>query len=80
MLGQESSIDLDALPYGPDDEQSPAGIETVVLAEPVKTAPGRVLEEVLIKREAGGMRRVVVDLVGNEEDGDMVEIKAEPGT
>jgi len=46
----------------------------------VKPARGRVLEEVLIKREAGGMRRVVVDHVGNEEDGDIVEIKAEPET
>lgn len=80
LLGQESSIDLVALPYGPDDEQSPAGIETVVLAEPVKTAQGRVLEEVLVKREAGGTRRVVIDHVGDEEDDDMVEIKAEPGT
>jgi DEAD/DEAH box helicase domain-containing protein len=80
LLGQESSIDLDALPYGPDDEQSPAGIETVVLAEPVKSARGKVLEEVLIKREAGGMRRVVVNHVGDEEDHDIIEIKAEPET
>ncbi len=80
LLGQESSIDVDALPYGPDDEHSPAGIETVVLAEPVNSARGKVLKEVLIKRENGGMRQVVVDHVDNEEDDVVVEIKAEPET
>lgn len=76
LLGQGGSIDIDALPYGPDDEQSPAGIETVVLAEPVGTARGRILEEVPIKREAGEKPRTVVNLIGDEED--IVEIKAEP--
>lgn len=83
LLGQESSIDLDALPYGPDDEQSPAGIETVVLAEPVRPVRGRILEEVLIKREAGGVRRVVIDHVGGEDDNEdqgVIKIKAEPET
>ncbi len=70
---------ISALPWGPEDERTPAGIETVIAAERVRPARGRVLEEVLIKREAGGVQRVVLDHLGEEEDGDrVVEVKEEP--
>lgn len=81
LLGKEDEIDVDALPWGPDDERVPAGIETVVAAEMVRPARGRVLEEVLVKREAGGVQRVIVDRVGDGEDEggrEVVEIKEEP--
>jgi len=43
-------IDVDALPWGPE-ENTPAGIETVVIAEEVRPAAGRRIEAVEIKRE-----------------------------
>jgi len=109
LMGQADSIDVENLPWGPEDEKVPAGIETVVAAETVRQsslllevdflrkssnakrhansetvqirpARGRILEEVLIKREAGGVQRVVLDHVGDGEDLDdaVVEIKEEP--
>ena len=81
LLGRGHEIDVDALPWGPDDERVPAGIETVIEAMPVRPARGRVLEEVLIKREAGGVQRIVLDRVGDDEEEGaerVVEIKAEP--
>ena len=80
LLGKERDIDLDALPWGPD-EKTPAGIETVVAAETIRPARGKILEEVLIKREVGGVQRFVLDHVGDEkEDGDqdVTEMKEEP--
>ena len=82
LLGRENEINIDSLPWGPDDERVPAGIETVVEATPVRPARGMILEEVLIKREAGGPQRIVVDHMGDGiEDGEdgVVEIKVEPG-
>ena len=78
LLNKE--IDVDSLPWGPEDEAVPAGIETVVFAEEVRPARGRRVEVVEVKRESGGSRRVVV---GEErEDGDggesPVVIKDEP--
>ena len=79
LMGKEKEIDVESLPWGPEDEKTPAGIETVIAAETVRPARGRILEEVLIKREAGGVRRVVLDRFGDGEDeGDLVEIKEEP--
>lgn len=46
LLGKE--IDVDALPWGPEDERCPAGIETVVLAEEVRGKRG---ERVRVKGE-----------------------------
>ncbi|KAI9799516.1 MAG: hypothetical protein M1833_004038 [Piccolia ochrophora] len=43
-------IDVDALPWG-EDENVPAGVETVVLAEEVRPGPGRTVEVVEVKRE-----------------------------
>ncbi|MCJ1459470.1 hypothetical protein MMC28_009849 [Mycoblastus sanguinarius] len=82
LMGKETDIDVDALPWGPEDEKTPAGIETVVVAETVRPARGRILEEILIKREEiGGVQRVLLANVGDlEEDVETgaVEIKAEP--
>ena len=83
LMGKADEIDVDALPMG-EDEKVPAGIETVVVAETVRPARGRVLEEVMIKREAGGVQRVVLDLVGDRlEHGagskdEVVVVKEEP--
>ena len=80
LLGREGDIDVDALPWGLD-ENTPAGIETVVVAETVRPARGRMLEEVLIKRESGGLQRIVVDRVGDGLEKDIqevIEIKEEP--
>jgi len=68
-------IDVDSLPWGPDDENTPAGIETVCYATEVRPAPGKRVEVVEIKREEGGARKVVV----GEVDGviDNVDIKEE---
>ena len=80
LLGKEGDIDVDALPWGPD-ETTPAGIETVVAADTIRPARGQILEEVLIKREPGGVQRVVLDHVGDgREDGnqEVIVIKDEP--
>ncbi|KAF6224866.1 hypothetical protein HO133_010060 [Letharia lupina] len=79
LLGKEGDINVDALPWGPD-ENTPAGIETVVAAETIRPARGKILEEVLIKRISGGVQRVVLDHVGDgREDGnqEVIEIKEE---
>lgn len=80
LMGQADAIDVDSLPWGPEDEKVPAGIETVVLAESIRPARGRVVEEVMIKREAGVVQRVVLDHVGDGEgiDEAVMEIKEEP--
>lgn len=80
LLGKEGDINVDALPWGPD-ENTPAGIETVVAAETIRPARGKTLEEVLIKRESGGVQRLVLDHFGDKgENGDqeVIEIKEEP--
>ncbi|KAL8731419.1 MAG: hypothetical protein Q9166_003394 [cf. Caloplaca sp. 2 TL-2023] len=56
LLGREGEIDVENLPWGPDDERAPAGIETVVVAGEVPMARGvrEVEREVVIKREVMG--------------------------
>lgn len=76
LLNRE--IDVDSLPWGPEDERCPAGIETVIFAEEVRPARGRMVEEVLVKREDGGVRRVVLGEVGDVDDDEEVIIKDEP--
>jgi DEAD/DEAH box helicase domain-containing protein len=44
-------IDVDSLPWGPEDEKVPAGIETVVLAEEVRPAAGKTIRELEVDRE-----------------------------
>ncbi len=82
LLGREGEIDIDALPWGPDDERAPAGIETVVAAEEVRPARGKRVEVVEVKREGGGSRRVVVgsSAGGAAEDmeTEVMTIKDEP--
>ncbi|KIW05870.1 hypothetical protein, variant [Verruconis gallopava] len=62
-------IDIDALPMG-EEERVPAGVETVVPAEPVRPRPGHKIDIVEIKREEGGVKRVVVGVVGHETSND----------
>ena len=79
LLNKE--IDIDSLPWGPDDERVPAGIETVIVAEPVRPRRGARIEVIEVKREDGGSRRVVVgnlDGEGLDLDDDVVMIKEEP--
>ena len=77
-------IDVDNLPWGPEDERCPAGIETVVMAQEVRPARGRRVEVIEVKREGGGTRRVVVGEEGdlldihNDSPDDPIVIKDEP--
>lgn len=75
LLNQE--IDVESLPWGPEDERVPAGIETVILAQEVRPARGKKIDVVEIKREGGPSRRIVVDEAGGwlEEE---FTIKEEP--
>ncbi|KAK5163267.1 ATP-dependent 3'-5' DNA helicase [Saxophila tyrrhenica] len=81
LLNRE--IDVDNLPWGPEDERVPAGIETVVVASEVRPRPGTTVNVVEVKREGGGTRRVVVGAEGGQGDAgdsenDVVVIKDEP--
>ncbi|KAK4548349.1 hypothetical protein LTR36_010219 [Oleoguttula mirabilis] len=73
-------IDIDNLPWGPDDERVPAGIETVVMAEEVRPRAG--VQVIEIKREEGETRRVAVDhaeqAVVAGDEAQPVAIKDEP--
>ena len=54
-------IDVDALPMGPE-ENAPAGIETVILADEVRPRAGRLIETIEIKREEDqGTRQMTED-------------------
>lgn len=82
LLNQE--IDIDALPWGPEEEV-PAGIETVIAAEEIRPARGKRVEVVEVKRESGGVKKVVVGEVGDvvvdgarAEQEDVVVVKDEP--
>ena len=80
LLGKAREIDVDSLPWG-SDETTPAGVETVVAAETIRPARGKFVEEVLIKREIGGLQRVGLEHSGHRtEDGgqEVFEIKEEP--
>ena len=61
ILGRVQEIDVEALPWGPDDEATPPGIETTCLATVVKPARGQRIEVVEVRRTAGGERREIVD-------------------
>ncbi|KAK1043779.1 ATP-dependent 3'-5' DNA helicase, partial [Friedmanniomyces endolithicus] len=77
LLNRE--IDVESLPWGPDDERLPAGIETVVLAQEVRPRRGALVEIVEVKREEGGTRRVRVGAVrGEDAEREVVVIKDEP--
>ncbi|KAI4103594.1 MAG: hypothetical protein L6R37_003740 [Teloschistes peruensis] len=61
LLGREGEIDVEALPWGPDDERAPRGIETVVAAEEVPLSQALRGEgrerDVVVKREKGEGQR-----------------------
>ena len=81
LLGREKDIDIEALPWGPEEESTPAGIETVIAASEIRPARGTRVEVIEVKREQGGTRRVVVGSYGHPEDeraDDVVVIKDEP--
>jgi DEAD/DEAH box helicase domain-containing protein len=69
-------IDIDALPMGPE-ELSPAGIETVVLAEPVLPR-GRMVDVVDIDRSLGGREERIVGRLDEDGVETGVAIKQEP--
>ena len=81
-------IDIDALPWGPEEEKVQAGIETVRIAEEVRPRAGNKIEVVMIKREEGQLtqsrRDVAIDVVTGEEEpgaceGDVTRVvKEEP--
>ena len=80
LLGKAGDIDVDSLPWG-SDESTPAGVETVIVAETIRPARGRHVEEVLIKREFGGLQRVDLEHPGERtevEGQEVFEIKEEP--
>lgn len=58
LLNRE--IDIDALPWGPEDEVTPAGIETVVFADEVMPGRGKRAQDVVIKTEDGEEEIVVI--------------------
>jgi DEAD/DEAH box helicase domain-containing protein len=70
-------IDIDALPMGPE-ESSPAGIETVVLAQPVLPRCGRIVDVVEVKREGGGKEVIVIDQMDGTDIEKEAAIKGEP--
>ncbi|KAF4552893.1 ATP-dependent helicase HRQ1-like protein [Elsinoe fawcettii] len=71
-------IDVDNLPWGPEDERVPAGIETVCFASEVRPARGTRVEVIEVKREDGGRKKVVVGEVdGDDENDEVVIIKEE---
>lgn len=74
LLGREAEIDVEGLPWGPEDERAPAGIETVVEAEEVPMARGLRGREVEVKREEGEWRTATQRGGGKE----VVVIKDEP--
>lgn len=67
-------IDVEALPMGPE-ENTPAGVETVVFADEVRPAQGKRVEVIEVKREEGRTERVVIEVEEDVED--VVEIKQE---
>ena len=86
LLGKKDEIDVDNLPWGPEDERVPAGIETVIVAQEVRPAKGRVVDVVEVRRVGGELRRVVVGSQGGEdvdaggvgEADDVIIVKDEP--
>lgn len=75
LLNRE--IDVENLPWGPEDERVPAGIETVVFADEVRPARGRQVDVIEVKREGSETARNAVTESGGGDD-EVVEIKEEP--
>ena len=81
LLGREEEIDIDSLPWGPEDESVQQGIETIVEATAIPMASGRRMivqdaeAEVEIKKEDQGGDLDVP--AGEEEDASLVEVTGE---
>ncbi|KAL8927539.1 MAG: hypothetical protein Q9208_002344 [Pyrenodesmia sp. 3 TL-2023] len=78
LLGREGEIDVEALPWGPEDERAPAGIETVVEAGevPLSQALRARGAEVEVKREEGEWERATQRVGGRREEA--IVVKEEP--
>ena len=76
LMGKESEIDIDALPWGPDDEKVPQGIETVVPALEIRPRRGLTVDEVMVNRASGKNQKMALSQVGGDE---CIEIKEDPG-
>ena len=46
LMGRGDEIDVEALPWGPESEKVPAGIETVIAATEIRPRAGVRVEEV----------------------------------
>ena len=78
LMGKERDIDVEALPWGPEDESVPAGIETVIPASEIRPARGKTVDEVVIRRDGGVAQRVVVSSQFEDVGEDLARIKEEP--
>lgn len=78
LLGMD--IDVDALPWGPDDEAVHAGVETVVEAAEVRGRHGRRILEIGLDDMASGRAKsdTADDYHDDDDDDDDIAIKAEP--
>ena len=77
LMGREKEIDVEALPWGPESERAPAGIETVIPAVEIRPRRGKLVEEVIINRARPDHRALALPRTG--EDGNaVIEIKEEP--
>jgi DEAD/DEAH box helicase domain-containing protein len=70
-------IDVDALPWGPDDESFPAGFETVIMAQEVRPAPGKEVRVVEIKREQEEESEVALADVPSAAEGGIGDVEGE---
>jgi len=55
---------------GGEEERTPAGVETVILAPMIRPAAGQKVDVVEIKREEGGTQRIVVGVEEGEMESD----------
>ncbi|KAL9131544.1 MAG: hypothetical protein Q9217_000558 [Psora testacea] len=79
LMGKEKEIDVESLPWGPDDEMVPAGVNTIVEASMIRPARGTRVEEVMVKRDGAGVQKVCLGGIGDDEGkGEIIEIKEEP--
>lgn len=74
ILGRAEEIDVEALPWGPDDEATPPGIETTCEATIIGPAKGKRIQVVEVRRTKHGERKEVVGMV----DGENLVVKEEP--
>ncbi|MCJ1484285.1 hypothetical protein MMC06_004453 [Schaereria dolodes] len=79
LLGRDDEIDIDSLPWG-EEESVPAGVETVIAAEEIRPRRGAIVEVVEVKREKGGIQKVVIEGASGEinPQEDIVMVKDEP--